>query len=152
MPHKAKPKPIQHSKGGAAKQAAPKGQAIMENKAQNVSQAGSTPVPVEASHPAGTETTTLTQYAVDPQAAIAVEAERNLRIERARAVPYTAPEMPPGLSPNEKVSLFVAGYRGEQQQPDEPPPGDGHEGEGGPGEGGGGGFGGRPGGGRPGRP
>ena len=97
-------------------------QESQQNQAQTVTQAGTTPVPVEASHPAGETTTALTAQEVDAAAAAEVELERAKRIERERKVPYVPPEMPAGLSPNEKVTLFAAGITGTAPAPADPTP------------------------------
>jgi hypothetical protein len=108
--------------------AAPEGKTMYDesqsqpNQAQTVTQAGTTPVPVEASHPAGETTTALTAQEVDAAAAAEVELERAKRIERERKVPYVPPEMPAGLSPNEKVTLFAAGITGTVPVPADPAP------------------------------
>jgi hypothetical protein len=82
---------------------------MTENRPQGVTQAGDTPVPVEASHPAGVTPSALTAMDVNAEAANDVERERNMRIERERKVPYIPPEVPPGLSPNQKIALHMSG-------------------------------------------
>ena len=127
MPRKAeKKKPAKK-----AAKAAPKGHAMWHhseseqqdartNKPQRVDEGGGTPVPHEATYPAGEQATTLTEYTVDADAAADVDKERNERIERERRIPYVPPEMPPGSSPNTKVALFQAGAVQAKEQTDKP--------------------------------
>lgn len=59
---------------------------------------------------------------VDPAAQQQVQAALNERVVRETKVPFIPPELPPGLSPNEAVTLVAKGAIQIPPQTDQPPP------------------------------
>jgi hypothetical protein len=97
-------KPAAHPAPKKAKPA-PRRKQMMENYAQQYSSPAGTTAPEELSYPAGKETTTLTAEQVDSAAAAEVEREAATRVQRETKIPVTLPDLPPGLSPNEKIAM-----------------------------------------------
>jgi len=105
-PPKKKPKPA--AKPGRKLRDAEqphRSQAMTENRPQQHTPAPGGAMPEELAYPAGRETSKLTPVEVDPAAEAKKQDELNARIARETKAPFTVPELPAGLSPNQKIQM-----------------------------------------------
>ena len=77
-----------------------------DNKPQAYTSTATTTAPEELLYPAGKQPTALTTQDVNAEAQSLVELEANMRVAREAKAPVVLPDLPPGLSPSEKVALI----------------------------------------------